>query len=74
MDRRPAKGFFRDDYFYAANRFATAEHGGTHIDAPIHFFANRETVDQIPLSRLIGPGVWVDVSDRWTSVRTTNQW
>jgi hypothetical protein len=50
MDRRPAKGFFRDDYFYAANCFATAEHGRTHIDAPIHFFADRETVDQIPLA------------------------
>jgi len=41
-------------YYYSANRFCTAEHGGTHIDAPIHFFAGRQTVDQIPLERLIG--------------------
>ena len=24
-------------YYYSANNFASAEHGGTHIDAPIHF-------------------------------------
>mgnify|MGYP002621565400 CR=1 FL=1 len=56
-------------YFYASNRFATAEHGGTHIDAPIHFYADRETVDQIPLGRLIGPAVCVDVSHRCAADR-----
>ena len=24
-------------YYYAANNFAAAEHGGTHLDAPVHF-------------------------------------
>jgi kynurenine formamidase len=51
-------------YFYAANRFAAAEHGGTHLDAPIHFFQGRRTVDQIPLQQLIGAGAVVDVSDQ----------
>jgi len=51
-------------YYYAAHRFRAAEHGGTHIDAPIHFHADRWTVDEIPLDRLVGPGVLVDVSDR----------
>jgi kynurenine formamidase len=49
-------------YFYAANRFRTAEHGGTHIDAPIHFAQGRATVDEIPVDRLIGPAVVVDVT------------
>ena len=49
-------------YYYAANRFAAAEHGGTHVDAPIHFFKDRPTVDQIPLRRLMGEGVVIDVS------------
>ena len=31
------KGFTDKGYFYCANDFRTAEHGGTHIDAPIHF-------------------------------------
>ena len=57
-----ASGVTAKGYFYAANRFATAEHGGTHIDAPIHFFAQRQTVDQIPVWRLMGPSVCVDVS------------
>ncbi|MEQ8790234.1 MAG: cyclase family protein [Pirellulaceae bacterium] len=49
-------------FYYAANSFSAAEHGGTHIDAPIHFFANRKTVDAVPLERLIGPAVLIDVS------------
>ncbi len=57
-----ALGVTEKGYFYAANRFATAEHGGTHIDAPIHFFAERQTVDQIPLWRLMGQAVCVDIS------------
>ncbi|MDH5198759.1 MAG: cyclase family protein [Gemmatimonadota bacterium] len=51
-------------YFYAANNFSAAEHGGTHLDAPIHFAAERHTTDAIPVEQLIGPAVVVDVSDR----------
>ena len=49
-------------YFYSANAFCSPEHGGTHLDAPIHFYANRKTVDQIPLEQLIGPAVVIDIS------------
>ncbi|TWT36890.1 Kynurenine formamidase [Posidoniimonas corsicana] len=51
-------------YFYASNRFAAPEHGGTHIDAPHHFSKPGQTVEQIPLTRLVGDGVCVDVSRR----------
>ena len=51
-------------FFYTANRFCTAEHGGTHIDAPIHFYKDRNTVDAIPLDQLIGRGIVVDVSEK----------
>ena len=61
LQKGPA-GFTDRGYFYAANRFSTPEHGGTHIDAPIHFFQEGQTVDQIPLSRLVGDGVCVDVT------------
>ena len=50
-------------FFYAANTFAAPEHGGTHLDAPIHFHAGGTTADAIPLERLIAPAVVVDVSD-----------
>ena len=60
LERGP---FGRTDagYWYAANRFRSAEHGGTHVDAPIHFGEGRPSVDEIPLERLVGPGVVVDV-------------
>src|SRR5262245_31837020 len=39
-------------YFYAANRYRASEHGGTHIDAPIHFAEGRKTVDQLAIDQL----------------------
>ncbi|HWP66322.1 MAG TPA: cyclase family protein [Candidatus Limnocylindria bacterium] len=50
-------------YYYAANRFCSPEHGGTHLDAPVHFGKDRRAVDAIPVSQLIGPGVVIDVTD-----------
>jgi kynurenine formamidase len=51
-------------YFYSANSFCTPEHGGTHLDAPIHFGEGHQTADEIPLHRLMGPAVVVDVSEQ----------
>ena len=48
-------------YFYSASSFCAPEHGGTHLDAPIHFAEGRRTADQVPLAQLIAPGVVVDV-------------
>src|SRR6187402_698813 len=49
-------------FYYAANNFSTAEHGGTHIDAPVHFARGKQSVDQIPLESLMAPVVVVDVT------------
>lgn len=54
---RTEKGFF-----YVAKKFSASEHGGTHLDAPIHFAEGHQTADELPLDRLIGPAVCVDVS------------
>ena len=59
-----AHGETENGFFYAANNFSTAEHGGTHIDAPIHFAKHGQTVDEIPLENLIGNAIKVDVSKR----------
>ena len=48
-------------YYYAANNFSAAEHGGTHLDAPVHFAEGKWTADQIPLDRLVGDAVVIDV-------------
>ncbi len=49
-------------YYYSSYSICTPEHGGTHLDAPIHFAKNKSTLDQIPLSRLTGHAVMIDVS------------
>jgi kynurenine formamidase len=51
-------------FFYAANTFSTAEHGGTHLDAPIHFADGKATADRVPLERLVGPLVVLDIAER----------
>ena len=49
-------------YFYSAFNFSTAEHGGTHLDAPVHFAQGRQSVEEIPLESLIGKAVQIDLS------------
>ncbi len=49
-------------YYYSAYNFETAEHGGTHIDAPVHFAEGAQTVDQLPLENLVGSAIKIDVS------------
>jgi kynurenine formamidase len=49
-------------YFYSANRYSASEHGGTHIDAPIHFAERGKTLDQLSIDQLAGAAVVVDVS------------
>ena len=49
-------------WFYSANSFSAPEHGGTHLDAPIHFAEGRNTSDKIPIDQLIGRAVVIDVS------------
>jgi kynurenine formamidase len=51
-------------WFYSANRFSAPEHGGTHLDAPIHFSDSGATADQVPLERLIAAAVVIDVTER----------
>src|SRR2546428_7873951 len=49
-------------YYYAANNIAAAEHGGTHLDAPVHFAEGRHTTDQIPITQLTGAADVIDVT------------
>jgi len=56
-----ADGETEGGWHYSANNFRGAEHGGTHLDAPIHFSASGNTADEVPIRRLAGPAVVVDV-------------
>lgn len=51
-------------YYYAAYNFSAAEHGGTHIDAPVHFRKKGRTVDEIPVEQLTGPGIVIRIHDK----------
>jgi kynurenine formamidase len=57
-----ADGDTPDGYYYAANNFFSSEHGGTHLDAPMHFARGAQSVDQVPLERLFGEAYVVDVT------------
>lgn len=57
-----ANGVTPGGYFYAANNFFSSEHGGTHLDAPVHFAEGAQSVDQLPLDRLFGEAYIVDVT------------
>lgn len=51
-------------YYYEAFKFSTAEHGGTHLDAPIHFSEGKQTVDELSIEQLSGYTVVIDVSEQ----------
>lgn len=51
-------------YFYSAYSVCTPEHGGTHLDAPIHFAEEGLTTEELPLSTLIAPAFVIDVTEQ----------
>jgi kynurenine formamidase len=59
-----SEGITDKGYYYSAYKFSAAEHGGTHLDAPIHFAKDHQTAEQIPLSQLIAQAIRVDVSEK----------
>ena len=62
-------GITEAGFWYAANEYSAAEHGGTHVDAPIHFAENGRTINQIPLQEWIGPAIKIDVVEKCDSNR-----
>ena len=58
---RVAYGIGENGKWYAANNFSAAEHGGTHLDAPIHFAEGQDTTEKIQVSRFIGPARVIDI-------------
>ena len=59
-----AEGETPGGWFYSAYSVATPEHGGTHLDAPVHFDAGGQAADEVPLERLLAPAVVIDVADK----------
>ena len=61
------EGMTDKGYFYSAYRYSAAEHGGTHLDSPVHFAKGRASVDQLSLERLMGPAIVIDVTRQCAS-------
>jgi kynurenine formamidase len=57
-----AEGRTPAGFYYSAYNFSGAEHGGTHLDSPVHFAEGKKTTDQVGLDQLIAQGVKIDVS------------
>ena len=75
------KGMTTGGWFYSSNQMSAPEHGGTHMDAPVHFAEHGHTAEQVPPEQLIGPACVIDVSaivgedaDHLVSVREVEQW
>jgi kynurenine formamidase len=59
--KQQAYGQAPGGWFYSSNTFCTPEHGGTHLDAPIHFAKDGLTADRIPVRQLIAPAAVIDI-------------
>lgn len=51
-------------FYYESFAFSSAEHGGTHLDAPIHFYAERNTVEELEIDQLTGRAAVINVTDQ----------
>ncbi|KAK7434545.1 hypothetical protein VKT23_020154 [Stygiomarasmius scandens] len=49
---------------FSLRKVSMGTHLGTHVDAPSHFIANGANIDEIPVERLFGPSLIVDVSHK----------
>ncbi|MEE8143415.1 MAG: cyclase family protein [Planctomycetota bacterium] len=59
--KQVAHGMTDAGYWYASNDYAASEHGGTHLDAPMHFARGRHATAEIPLRQLVGPACVIDI-------------
>ena len=56
-----AWGLNENGRWYASNDYAASEHGGTHLDAPIHFAPGGRSTADIPVTQLVGPVRVIDI-------------
>jgi kynurenine formamidase len=57
-----AEGRTPGGFWYSSYNYGGSEHVGTHLDAPFHFAEGKWTTEQVPLSRLIGPALVIDMA------------
>eukprot|EP00058_Branchiostoma_floridae_P015595 XP_002601083.1 hypothetical protein BRAFLDRAFT_75518 [Branchiostoma floridae] len=58
------RGYHSKGFWYESSSYEGFEHSGTHVDAPAHFCKDKWRMDAVPLDRLMGPAVVLDVSNK----------
>jgi arylformamidase len=56
---------------YETKMMLFPEHCGTHLDAPRHFYEQGQTIDELPLDRLVVPGLLLDLTHKKTGEAIT---
>jgi kynurenine formamidase len=59
-------GMTEKGYFYSSFKYSAEEHGGTHFDAPLHFWQSGQSIEQVTVDRLHGPCVLINVTSQST--------
>lgn len=49
---------------FASRILMFSDHIGTHVDSPFHFIPTGGTIESVPLERLVGPAICLDVSSK----------
>jgi kynurenine formamidase len=49
------------EHVFQATRYTLLTHVGTHVDAPLHFLPGARPIDEVPLDRVAGVGVVLDI-------------
>ncbi len=52
---------FHDKDFKSVSFLQMSTHGGTHVDAPYHYIKDGLTIDELPLEKIAGTAVLVDL-------------
>lgn len=58
-----ARGTNAKGFWYASGTFSASEHGGTHLDAPVHFASSGMSVDELAVESLVGPAIILDIRE-----------
>ncbi|MBK9273725.1 MAG: cyclase family protein [Flavobacteriales bacterium] len=76
-----SEGVTPGGWYYSSNSICAPEHGGTHMDAPVHFAEGKHTSEEVPLDQLIGKACVLDVTsavgddaDHLVSVAEVEEW
>ncbi|MBK5297570.1 MAG: cyclase family protein, partial [Vicinamibacteria bacterium] len=57
-----ASGMTPGGFFYSSYKLCSPEHGGTHLDAPVHFSKTGRSTADLPLQQLMAPAVVIDAT------------